>query len=34
MKIMSFNVLCAGHDGREWENRIPRVVAAIKEADP
>ncbi len=34
MKIMSFNVLCAGHDGREWENRIPRVVAAIKANDP
>ncbi len=34
MKIMSFNVLCAGHDGREWENRIERVVEVIKTHNP
>ena len=34
MKIMSFNVLCAGHNGREWPRRIERVVSAIKANDP
>ena len=34
MRIMSFNVLCAGRCSRKWEKRIPRVVAAIKENDP
>lgn len=34
MKIMSFNVLCAGHFGRRWQRRVPRVIAAIKENDP
>lgn len=34
MKIMSFNILCAGHDGREWENRVGRVVEAIRKNDP
>lgn len=34
MKIMSFNVLCAGHNGRKWKNRVDRVVEAIKANDP
>lgn len=34
MRIMSFNVLCGGRDGREWSNRVNKVVSVIREAAP
>ena len=34
MKVMSFNLLCAGRDEKQWFKRIPLVVRAIRKADP
>lgn len=34
MRIMSFNVLCGGPDGREWPGRTPLVTRAIRKYDP
>ena len=34
MKIMSFNLLCGGHDGRDWRCRTDLVLETIRRADP
>lgn len=34
MRIMSFNVLCAGKGERVWYKRIPLVVRTIRNCDP
>lgn len=33
-RVLTFNLLCAGKDKRKWENRVPKVVKIIKEANP
>lgn len=34
MKVMSYNILCAGRGENAWEKRIPLVVRTIRNADP
>lgn len=34
LRILSFNVLCAGKEHRWWENRVPLVCSIIKEYKP
>ena len=34
MKVMSFNILCAGNGENEWKKRIPRVTQVIEKEDP
>ena len=34
MKVMSFNILCAGSGEKEWKKRIPLVVRAIRNTEP
>lgn len=34
MKVMSFNLLCAGRDEKQWFKRIPLVVRTIRKSDP
>lgn len=34
MKVMSFNLLCAGREEKQWFKRIPLVVRTIRKADP
>lgn len=34
MRIMSFNVLCGGPEGKTWPERAYRVIKAIKDASP
>ena len=33
-RVLTFNLLCAGKDERKWENRVPKVVKIIREANP
>lgn len=33
-RVLTFNLLCAGKGERKWENRVPKVVKIIKEANP
>ncbi len=34
MKVMSFNLLCGGKDGRDWSCRTEMVLDTIRKADP
>lgn len=33
-RVLTFNLLCAGKGERKWQNRVPKVVKIIKEANP